>query len=252
MSANGWIVLGILALAFSAFAIPYGFHLRGESAKESAPKPSVAVMSQGQKNGITANTVSIENMTVIQGRVPSEPTSKQHGQYKVQGDKPHLISPADKEKTVASSLGAVSSIRPEIQESPGGLFFLNPPFDNLKAALSKSRERNMPVFTVIYDNDHPTRSKLSYSLGYFMEYQTTKRLVDEYFVAAVVPIHQADARKLIPEDDPLENCRLVVIRPDGHVLYSEGVYANPDEGLKRVRAIISQWTLNGGVISGTH
>ncbi|HMK49835.1 MAG TPA: hypothetical protein VK435_07265, partial [Thermodesulfovibrionales bacterium] len=131
--------------------------------------------------------------------------------------------------------------------SPGALFFLKPPFDSLKAALSKANETTMPVFTVIYDNDHPTHSKLSYSLGYFMEYQATKRLVDEYFVPAVVPLQQDEVRKLIPEDDPMENCRLVVIRPDGHILFSEGVYANPDEGLKRVRSIIAQWKLSGSV-----
>lgn len=77
MSANVWIVLGVLALAFSGFAIPYGFYLRGVSAKTSAQKPSVSVVSHGQKNGITANTVSIDNMTVIQSRITSEQTLKE-------------------------------------------------------------------------------------------------------------------------------------------------------------------------------
>lgn len=71
MSPNTWIILGVIALAFSSFAIPYGFYLRGESTKASAIKPSVSVISLGQKNSITANTVSIENMTVIQGNTPS-------------------------------------------------------------------------------------------------------------------------------------------------------------------------------------
>jgi hypothetical protein len=164
-----------------------------------------------------------------------------------QSNKPQLNISAATDKTVASSPRSLSSLHPNIQDSPGGLFFLNPPFDDFKTAFSKAFERNVPVFTVIYDNDHPSKSKLTHSLGYFMEYQTTKKLVDEYFVTAVVPVHQADIRKLIPKDDPLENCRLVVIRADGHVLYSEGVYANPDEGLKRVRAIIDQWKLSGDV-----
>lgn len=149
-------------------------------------------------------------------------------------------------KTVASPVITISSPRPEIKDFPGGLFFLNPPINSLQVAMLKASERNVPAFVVIYDNEHPTRSKLNYSLGYFMEYQTTKRLVDEFFVSAVVPVSQADARRLIPEDDPLENCRLVIIRADGHILLSEGVYANPDEGLRRVRNVISQWKLNGG------
>jgi hypothetical protein len=72
MNANFWIILGTLALAFSGFAIPYGFYLRSESAKNSTPKPSVSMESHGQNNGITAKTVSIENMTVIQGGISSE------------------------------------------------------------------------------------------------------------------------------------------------------------------------------------
>jgi hypothetical protein len=128
----------------------------------------------------------------------------------------------------------------KIIETIGNSFFLNPPYENLQAALQKASEKNMPAFVVIYDSDHPTRSKINYSLGYFMEYQTTKRLVNEFFVPAVVPVTQANTRKFIPEDDPLENCRLVIIRPDGHILLSEGVYANPDEGLKRVRNVITK------------
>ncbi len=120
-------------------------------------------------------------------------------------------------------------------------FFLNPPFERLDAAFARATTRGVPVFAVIYDDDHPTKSKLSYSLGYFLEYQTTKKLVDEYFVGALIPVSQPGARRLIPDDDPLENCRLVVMRPDGQILRSEGVYANPDEGLKRVRSLIAQW-----------
>jgi hypothetical protein len=31
MSGNIWITIGIIAVAFSAFAIPYGFHLKGKN-----------------------------------------------------------------------------------------------------------------------------------------------------------------------------------------------------------------------------
>ncbi len=98
------------------------------------------------------------------------------------------------------------------------------------------------VFVVVYDPEHPTRSKLDYSLGYFMEYQTTKRLVDQHFVAAVGPSSDPAFGALVPEDDPLELCLWVVTTSNGEILRSEGVYANPNEGMKRVRAVIAQST----------
>ncbi|CRM65452.1 hypothetical protein HX810_25500 [Pseudomonas salomonii] len=118
-------------------------------------------------------------------------------------------------------------------------YFLSPPFVNLESALQKSRQLGLPLFVVIYDSSHPKKSKLEYSLGYFLEYQTTKKIVDKKFVAALVDWSDPAVKKLVPESDPLENCRLVIITPDGKTVYSEGVYANPDEGLKIVQALIS-------------
>lgn len=74
-----------------------------------------------------------------------------------------------------------------------------------------------------------------------MEYQTTKNLVNENFVQVLLDSNNPGAAELVPEDDPLENCRLVVLTPDGDTIRSEGVYANPDEGLKRVREDIQKW-----------
>lgn len=50
--------------------------------------------------------------------------------------------------------------------------------------------------------------------------------------------------QLIPADDPLENCLLTVMSPDKTILLQEGVYANPDEGLKRVREVIEKWNMS--------
>lgn len=91
---------------------------------------------------------------------------------------------------------------------------------------------------VIFDPAHPQRSKLNFALGYFMEYQTTKRLVDEHFVPIVGPSSGPQLSALVPEDDPLELCLWVVLNPAGDILRREGVYANPDEGMKRVREVI--------------
>ena len=77
MNANTWILLGVLAGAFSLFAIPYGFHLRGESEKSSTTIPEVSVSSNAQSGGITANSVSVENMTILQGGSQTESVSKE-------------------------------------------------------------------------------------------------------------------------------------------------------------------------------
>ena len=118
-------------------------------------------------------------------------------------------------------------------------FFLRPPYDSLESATLAARESGKLIFAVIYDENHPKLSQISYSLGYFMGYQTTKRLVDDNFVAVLLKASNQQAKSLVPTDDPLENCRWVVLNARGQVLRSEGVYANSDEGLKRVREVLA-------------
>ncbi len=133
--------------------------------------------------------------------------------------------------------GMDSPAAPSAREQP---FFLREPHADLAVALREAGGRKSPVFCVIFDPAHPTRSKLNYALGYFMEYQATKRLVDEHFVAVVGPSSAAELSRMVPDDDPLELCLWVVLDPSGRILRREGVYANPDEGLKRVREVIRQ------------
>lgn len=118
-------------------------------------------------------------------------------------------------------------------------YFLREPHARLEAALEEAKARNLMIFVVIYDPQHPTHSKLDFSLNYFMEYQTTKRLVDQHFVPVVGPSSDPQLSALVPDDDPLELARWIVLTNDGKVIRSEGVYANPDEGMKRVRSVIA-------------
>ncbi len=118
-------------------------------------------------------------------------------------------------------------------------FFIDEPKSSLSAAMREARLAQKPIFLVIYDAQHPTKSQLYYSLGCFLDYFTTKRIVQDHFVSALVPATDEEAAALVPADDPLENCLWVVLRPDGTVLRKEGVYANPDEGLKRVRSVVA-------------
>lgn len=120
-------------------------------------------------------------------------------------------------------------------------YFLSIPHRTLKDAMDEAAASGKLVFAVIYDETNPTQSKLTYSLGYFMEYHTTKKLVHDYFIPAIIKASDAGASMLVPEDDPLELCLWVVLSSTGDILRREGVYANPDEGLKRVRSVISQY-----------
>ncbi|MGY3325746.1 hypothetical protein [Pseudomonas sp. TE3911] len=141
------------------------------------------------------------------------------------------VAPVHDHKSVSSIYGATHSGRYP--------FFIGEPISTLKEASAVARSTGKPVFLVVYDENHPSKSQLYYSLGCFMDYFTTKRLVQDHFVVALVPSTDKDAISLVPADDPLENCLWVVLGPDGHILRREGVYANADEGLKRVRALVS-------------
>lgn len=140
----------------------------------------------------------------------------------------------------ASHAAALPSSPSTDPQNSANRFFLRSPHDDLKSAQAEAAERGAMVFIVVYDPDHPTRSKLEFSLGYFMEYQTTKRLVDQHFVAVVGPSNDPALGALVPEDNPLELCLWVVLAPGGEILRREGVYANSDEGMKRVRAVVAQ------------
>lgn len=118
-------------------------------------------------------------------------------------------------------------------------FFLRTPHSDLALAAAEAGARNVPLFVVIYDERHSSRSRLDYCLGWFMEFETTKRLVDEHFVVLVGSSSIPELAALVPADDPLEECRLVVQDQTRKVIYSESVYANSSEGLKRVRRMIA-------------
>lgn len=119
-------------------------------------------------------------------------------------------------------------------------FFLGQVIESLVLAKEIASAKKLPIFMVIYDDNHPTKSKLNFSLGYFLEYDTTKRLVRDHFVQVIQPL-SPDVMQYIPADEPLENCLLVILSPSGTIIRREGVYANPDEGLKRTRELITAW-----------
>lgn len=139
---------------------------------------------------------------------------------------------------IQASQAAATQLAPSDPQHSTNQYFLHPPHDDLETAKKEAEARGLLVFAVVYDPEHPSHSKLDHSLGCFMEYQTVKRLVAQHFVPLVGPSSDAQLSVLVPDDDPLENCLWVVMTPQGKVLRREGVYANPDVGLKRVREVI--------------
>ena len=114
-------------------------------------------------------------------------------------------------------------------------FFMGSTFADLKETLSIAKKENKGVFLVIYDSKHSTNSQLNYSLGCFTRYEMTKRLINEYFIQAIVSMDSYDTHKYIPNNYHMENCLLIVLDNKLDVIRQEGVYANADEGLKRVK-----------------
>ena len=120
--------------------------------------------------------------------------------------------------------------------------FISEPLQDITVAKKIAQQDNKLVFAVIYDENHPKKSQLLYSLGCFMDYMTTKQLVEKNFISVLASSSNKDAAALIPTDNPLENCFWVVFNSVGKVVHTEEVYANASEGLKRVKDVIAKYT----------
>ena len=116
--------------------------------------------------------------------------------------------------------------------------FLRQPEGDIDEAIKKAASMKKLIFIVIFDPSHPTKSNLAYALGHFLQYQTTRKLVDQSFVCCMIPASDKAAKALIPMEDALDNCRWVVLNTEGEILRSESLYASPDEGLARIRKVI--------------
>ena len=156
---------------------------------------------------------------------------------------PGEVNPTGSDTTTSIAQGMSANSTPEVnvaqnQFPPLPRFFMGKVFSSLTEAVTVSTAEQEPIFAVIYDSKHRYQSKLNRSLGLFLEYETTKALIRDNFVQALLDVHSPGVRQYVPNDDPLENCLLVVLRPDGEIVRREGVYANPDEGLARTQSIL--------------
>jgi hypothetical protein len=119
-------------------------------------------------------------------------------------------------------------------------YFNSRPFTNFAPASAFAKAQGKPLFLVLFDSASPTYSQLNYLLGFFLEHEETKNLVEKHFVVAVVPSSQPEAAAFVPPDNALEKALWVVIGLDGSLLARETVYANGEEGLKRVRRLVAR------------
>lgn len=120
-------------------------------------------------------------------------------------------------------------------------FFARPHHTVFKDACEEGDGLERPVFLVIYDAEHSSYGKLDHALGYFTEYERTKRLIDKYFVAAICDDSDETVSKFYPEDYHREKCYLVVVNHiTGEIYFEGGVTGNPDSGLITVNQIIKK------------
>ena len=109
--------------------------------------------------------------------------------------------PASLNRWVQRSQYAVAAPSPDPQMIRNK-FFLREPHARLDEGLKEAKARNILAFVVIYDPAHTSHSKLDFALSYFMEYETTKRLVDQHFVPIVGPSSDPSFSALVPQEDP--------------------------------------------------
>jgi hypothetical protein len=120
-------------------------------------------------------------------------------------------------------------------------FFSGQVFNHFFQARKQSQETNVPVFLVVFDQDNPKKSRIDYYLRWFMEYDSTKQLVEENFIQVLASSTDEGVSEYIPLDDPLEHCLLLVLTPNGEIIRRKGVPGNPDDALNFVRECISLW-----------
>ncbi len=189
------------------------------------------------KTAVEGLRQSLANVpTIYHGEKPPESGVGKPGDIFFQTEPaPTVADDKSKSSTQTSTLQSPASLA----NLPSAGLFITPPKTTLSEALRDAALKSKPIFAVIYDPEHPSKSKLAYSLGYFLEYATTRKLVDDNFVCAMFSVQDEGIINYVPDDDPLENCRMVILSQEGRLLHGEGVYANPDEGLQRTRAAIA-------------
>ena len=100
---------------------------------------------------------------------------------------------------------------------------------------------NSPVFCVIFDPAHPTRSKLNLT-PWATSWSTRRPSVSWTSTSSPWsgPSSAPELSRLIPDDDPLELCLWVVLDPSARILPARGRLREPQRGLEAAAEVIRQ------------
>jgi hypothetical protein len=157
----------------------------------------------------------------------------------IRADQAARIPPAQ----ISSAIQAATPAEPSpaaVRESSRINFFSGHALTNLEEAFADAKEKQVPIFMVVYDSDHPRNSRMDYYFRWFMDYETTKQLVRENFIQVLGDAKEPRVAEYIPEGDPLEHCLAVVLAPDGSVIRRQSIPGNPDEAMRWTKALVSE------------
>lgn len=116
-----------------------------------------------------------------------------------------------------------------------------------KKALAQAKLKNKPVFMILFDSDSrfTTRDDIWQIKNYLSE--TVLELIADNFIEAIVKRDRKDRvletyfPKYEPAKEPYAQLRLVILAPDGCVLYQENFVWKKDRGYKVVNSLIVLW-----------
>ena len=108
-------------------------------------------------------------------------------------------------------------------------------------ALKKAQEVNLPVLCFVFDKRHKSGGDFGLHVRSFLKRDSIKEKIARNFVQGIFEKRQKGIAEHIPEDDPPERCRVMVITPDGEVLLNEPITRNPETADKYINRAIEKW-----------
>lgn len=113
-------------------------------------------------------------------------------------------------------------------------------FSPFSSVLKVAKDQDRPILLIVYDEKSPTKSQMDWGVGNFFRYKESRKLVKENFVAGITKKSDPDILKYLDGTDLWEECRIILLTKEGKMLNSEIVFANPEYGIKALRAYLSQ------------
>jgi thioredoxin-related protein len=112
------------------------------------------------------------------------------------------------------------------------------PSRDLIAALKRASTSQKPVLVFVHDpkggyNDQGLQIK------YFTDLAETKKLLKDNFIVVLLPVGHKELTKYVAAGDNLERPMYFLIGPDGTLVKKDKAVANPADGLRIVKELVS-------------